>query len=426
MSKHIREEAKLADNSEDMLWIFLPNGDKAFRVVDARVKYHAYGKTKSDIEKVQDSGSSGEDSASTAENLSERQFKSGGYKVEVELKVYTDEGKPKTNRTLIAAYEMPAAHGKGVTLSTVTVEFTGPAHGMAPRVSKASAALEIDFTTKGFIHVKGSGKLPYPIIGDRPLVANVDVAFVGVSPTGGEVNFTDATLFIYPNAAAGGVYGTLRAVAAPRALSMDLRLTDNGVESAGMWSVWNRSSARSITKSAAFGYEDEVAISEKNMTTGDLIVYTPASSPAADGSPNFEVNLAYVKNKAEGGAWASRTLDSFTGPLAQLLIVYQCTGTPVHTCRNLLLAWPIDPPLQVTLTVCSWCTSALVHTRRILLHCLTTRFLFNSTSAVWSLKPRHCWQLSHRHTSKMPDLSRKGSEYIPMAYLEDAQVELEK
>ena len=204
LSKHVREEAKLANNSDGMFWIFLGNGDQAFRVSDARVKYHAYGMTKRDIEKVQRG-----DPASTAENLSERHFKSGGYKAEVELIIYRDQGNGTSNRTLIAAYEMPGSHKQGVTLSTITVEFTGPAHNMAPRVSKASATLEIAFTTKGFIQVKGSGTLPYPIAGDRPLVANVDVAFVGVSPTGGEVSFTDATLIIYPNAAVGRAWRIL-------------------------------------------------------------------------------------------------------------------------------------------------------------------------------------------------------------------------
>jgi len=299
LSEHVRESAKLANNAEGMFWIFLSNGDKAFRVADARVKYHAYGKTKRGIEKVQRW-----DPASTAENLSERHFKSGGYKAEVELTVHAEEGGVNmTKRKLIAAYEMPEmppGQGTGVTLTMVTVEFTGPAHNMAPRVSKASATLQIDFTTKDFIHVKGSGKLPYPIANDRPLVANVDVAFVGVSPTGGEVSFTDATLFIYPNATVGGVYGTLRAFAEPRALSMDLRLTANGIEAAGMWSVWDHQTA--VTTSAAFGYTEAVEVSEASMVKTELLVYTPYSSPSADGSPSLVVNLTYAKNKAEGGA----------------------------------------------------------------------------------------------------------------------------
>jgi len=294
LAEHVRKLAKLADNADGMFWIFLPNGDTAFRVADARVTFHAYGKTKKDIERVQRW-----DPASTAENLSERHFKSGGYKAQVELIVAADEGgvgMPK--RKLIAAYEMPAVRGKGVRLSTVTVEFTGPAQNMAPRVSKAFATLQIDFTTKDFIRVKGSGKLPYPIASDRPLVANVDVAFVGVSPTGGAVNFTGATLFIYPNATGGSVYGTLHAFAEPRAMSMDLRLTPDGVEAAGMWSVWDRSTA--VTTSAAFGYTDAVEVSEEGMVTAELLVYTPYSTPAADGSPSLVVNLTYARNKAEG------------------------------------------------------------------------------------------------------------------------------
>ena len=303
----VREEAKLANATEGALWIFLPNGDQALRIADARVKFHAYGKTKKDIDKIQRW-----DPATTAENLSERHFKSGGYKAEVELYVKAD-GYP---RALIAAYEMTNQEMQDVTLSSITVEFTGPAHNMAPRVSKAYATLEIGFTTKHVIQVKGSGSLPYPIAGDRPLVANVDVAFVGVSPTGGEVSFKNATLIIYPNAQGGGVYGTLHAVTAPleltkdrgmermtatilmRALSMDLRTEANGVNSAGMWSILNRTTA--VTTSAAFGYADAVAVSGSSMMTGDAFVYTPVSSPSVDGSPRLVVNLTSVTNKAEG------------------------------------------------------------------------------------------------------------------------------
>lgn len=48
----------------------------------------------------------------------------------------------------------------------------------APRVSQASATLALDFTLKDFVRVTGSGALPYPIAGDRPLLATVTVNFV--------------------------------------------------------------------------------------------------------------------------------------------------------------------------------------------------------------------------------------------------------
>jgi hypothetical protein len=119
--------------------------------------------------------------------------------------------------------------------------------------------------------------------------------------------------------AVGGVYGTLRAVTAPRklstdlqpidsptdmtrALSMDLRLTTDGIgmESAGTWSVWNRSTA--VATGAAFGYADtNVTLSGESVVTGDVIVYTPYSAPAADGSPSLVVNLTSINNKAEVG-----------------------------------------------------------------------------------------------------------------------------
>ena len=98
----------------------------------------------------------------------------------------------------------------------------------------------------------------------------------------------------------GGLYGTLRAITAPRALSMDLRLFTNGsgMESAGMWSVWDPVYTSEV-RSSAFGYADPVEISQTNAT-GEFFTYAPAGAPTADGSPSLLVNLTSAKRAAEG------------------------------------------------------------------------------------------------------------------------------
>jgi len=105
LAQSVRKEAHLTNATDKLYWIFPSNGDRAFRVVDARVKFHAYGKTKKDIEKVEKDW----EPKQTASRLTARHFKSGGYAAEVELTVLADDDEVLPKRQLIAAYQLPGS-----------------------------------------------------------------------------------------------------------------------------------------------------------------------------------------------------------------------------------------------------------------------------------------------------------------------------
>ena len=268
-------EARMKQTSAVLSAIYSEEGAGPYTVDDVRVKYHAYGKTKKDIEKEYRLKPS-----ETAAALTERDFASSGYSAEAEFHVLPDA-------SLTDAYNLPSR--QMVTLTYVNVEFDGPPHATAPRVARKTATLEVSVIVDGFIF-SGEGQLPFPLTGDRPLVASVAL---------GELNLTGhGTLVIYPKSEIGASYATLRAFmnntnnGTVIAFAVDFKkISDAEISYSGMKTSWD--SGQEEGHAESIEYIDGRKGSD-DATRGDAFTYVPGGKHAAT------ITLASNKRKAIG------------------------------------------------------------------------------------------------------------------------------
>jgi hypothetical protein len=282
-------EARMKPESATYSAIY-PRGIGPYRVGDVRVRYHAYGKTQKDIEM-----SHHLKPEKVAASLVQKDFASAGYSAEAEFHVLPDV-------KLTAAYNVPSRDW--VMLNTVTVEFDGPAHALAPRVSRTTATLQVTFEAGGF-NFSGVGQLPFPLTGDRPLVARVTSVESGLR--------VDGTIIVYPNAEDGASYATLRTFINNTytnssnsndviALALDFkRVYESQIVYSGMTTTWDTANENAETVM----YVDGTPASN-DTTRGDAFVYIPGGEPASSGKPDSVIepdtiiSVASNKRKAEG------------------------------------------------------------------------------------------------------------------------------